>query len=92
MAYVSANVDIELSDIDTDDLVEEICLRIQGSTKPLSNKQIKTLKLEFQKLENSLFGLGETININNLEDRIKYEHLASVWHKYSSSQMQNLLP
>lgn len=93
MAYVTTSVDIELDDIDTDDLIEEVCSRMEMSgSKKLTKEQMSRLRTDFEMLANSLYGLGDAIKVNTLEDRMKYEHLASVWNKYNSSQMESLLP
>jgi len=92
MAYVS--VDIDMSDIDTDELVDEVCRRIKkAGRKSLSEKEKKQIKDDFSELNGLLSNNVVTnIEINTLEDKIKYEHLKSVFNKYSSAQIEKLLP
>jgi len=97
MGYISVKVeaDIDLDEIDTDDLVEEICCRLKrfGSRKSLSDKEKKDIKESLSDLEDSLnISPVESIEIKTLDDKMKVEHFSSVFHKYTSSQIENLLP
>jgi len=84
MGYVSVEVDIDLDEIDNDDLVKECCRRI--SRIILSDSQKKDLR-------DALSIMPEDgIKIKTLEDKIKFEHLCKIFNKYTSSQIENLLP
>lgn len=88
-----ATIEIDLEDIRTHDLLEEVCDRISGTSyKQLSIKDKNSLKLEFQDLATALYSLGDAIPMDSLEDKMKYEHLSKVWNKYSSTEIENLLP
>lgn len=95
MPYVSVDVDIDLDDIDTDDLVEEICRRLKKTVgrKCLSFKEKKELKESYAELAELLsMTPSEHIEIKTLDDKMKYEHLAKVFNRYHSSDIQRLLP
>jgi hypothetical protein len=97
MGYISVEVDIDIDlyEIDTDDLVEEICRRLKsfGSKKSLSDKEKKDIKESLSDLEDSLnISPVESIEIKTLDDKMKVEHFSSVFYKYTSSQIENLLP
>lgn len=95
MPYVSVDVDIDLDEIDTEDLVEEICRRLRknGVRKTLSDKQKADLKESYAELGEALSMLPiESIEVKTLDDKMKYKHLASVFNKYTSSQIESLLP
>jgi len=67
MPSISVNVDIDMDEIDTDDLVEEICRRFRriGSRKSLSDEQKKELKESFADLGKTLLmAPTETMEIN----------------------------
>jgi|GEM_PF-6461378 len=94
MPYVS--IDIDLDEIDTEDLVEELCDRLKRDfgRKALTDDQKKDLKETFGPMMESL-GLvpsSDILQIKTLEDRIKYEHLAKVFSKYQVSHIQQALP
>ncbi len=93
MPYVS--VDIDMSDLDTDDLVNELCRRLekQNSRKSLSDKEKKQLKESLIEL-NEMLSLTptESIEIKTLDDKLKYEHIAEVFTKYPLWEIQSKLP
>ena len=94
MAYL--NIDIDLDDIDTDDLVEEICKRIKiskDSYKSLKDDEIKELKECYADLSKVLLtGEFKGIRIESLDDTMKHEYLAKVFSKYSLREIEVLLP
>ena len=95
MGYISVEVDIDLDEIDTDDLVEEICRRLRraGGRKSLSDKEKKDIKESLSDLNDALSNAPlENIEIKTLDDKMKFEHFSSVFYKYTSSQIENLLP
>jgi hypothetical protein len=95
MGYISVEVDIDLDEIDTNDLVEEICRRLRraGGRKSLSDKEKNELKESLSDLNDALSNAPlENIEIKTLDDKMKVEHFSSVFHKYTSSQIENLLP
>lgn len=91
MAYI----DIDLDDIDTEDLVEEIIkrLRYTHGKKAVKKEEIKelieTISPLLEKL--SLFEIP-AIECNSLDDKMKIEHLTNVFQKYTLSEIQNRLP
>lgn len=93
MPYV--NVEIDLDEIDTNELVEECCRRLkkEGSRKSLTDKQKKELKESYYELAEVLsMTPSKGIDIKTLSDKIKYEHLSNVFEKYSLTQIQSKLP
>jgi len=84
MATVS--VDIDMDEIDTDDLIEEIGKRIQSKYDKPSKEQKKELLEYLQADENSVH------EIVTLNDMLKVEHFNNVVNKYSLAEIQNLLP
>ena len=67
MAYVQ--IDIDMSELDTDDLVEEICERV----KYIKGENMKKLKEHFMPLlEEINMTRDGSIEIKSLEDKIKY--------------------
>lgn len=93
MPYIS--VDVDLDDIDTDDLVEEICRRLKRTSgrKTLSDKEKQDLKESFSELADVLkMTPTESIEIKTLDDKMKYDHFARVFNKYHSSQVESMLP
>jgi len=95
MPYVSVYVDIDLDEIDTDDLVEEICRRLRKNSrrKPLSEKEKKELKESYAELGEALsMAIVESIEVKTLDDKMKYEHLVKVFNKYTLSYIERVLP
>lgn len=95
MAYVSVDVEIDVNEIDTDDLVNEVCRRLKNKVgiKALSQDEIEELKESYTELANALdMQPTEHIEIKTLDDKIKYEHLANIFSKYSATQIETLLP
>jgi hypothetical protein len=93
MAYIS--VDVDLDDIDTDELCNELARRIRSThfKKGLSAEQKKQLKQDMGQLFRELkIPVDKSISINTLDERMKYEHLVIVFDKYNLSQIQTLLP
>jgi hypothetical protein len=91
MAYVN----IDLDEIDTDDLVSEICRRMHrmSGEKKLSSCEKMLVKKYYSKLTQALpFTPISIIEIKSLDDKMKYEHLSGVFAKYSLPQIENLLP
>ena len=91
----TVEVEVDMSDLETYELVDEICSRFKlgkASRKALTDKQKIDLKTDLQPIFESLFGSGDLIEVKTLEDKMKYEHIASVWNKYTSSQIEKLLP
>ena len=93
MPYV--HVDIDLDEIDTDDLVDELTKRIESerTTKKPSEKDRKRLKESFSEIIKAI-GVSpmKKLEIKTLDDKIKYEHILKVFSKYSSSDFETKLP
>jgi hypothetical protein len=87
MAYIE--VDVDLDCFDTDDIVDELISRLkyQKGRKSLTDKQKQEMSNEFLNL---LPVKG--IEIKSLEDKLKFEHFANVFHRYSISDIENRLP
>jgi ATP-dependent Lon protease len=92
MPYIQ--VDIELDEFDTDDLVQELTSRIKASgRKRLTDKQKAELMEDLKDLNRAL-GLADdsAISVKTLDDKMKIEHLASVWNRYNSIEIEQRLP
>lgn len=89
------NVDIDLYDIDTDDLVEECCNRLNSKSyrKSVSDAEKKDLKEAVLKLckEMAINPIGDDL-VKTLDDRMKVEHFVKVFHKYTIADIERLLP
>lgn len=95
MPTVLVNVDVDLDDIDTDDLVDEMCRRIKQSygKKSLSDKEKNQIRSAFAELWTAIsFNTFDKIEIKTLDDKMKYEHLSKVFGKYNSSQIEEMIP
>ena len=81
MAYVT--VDIDMDELDTDEMVDELQRRLDRDRTPDSEKK-------------QILELGSNTSvwfeIKTLEDKLKMVHLQSVFKKYSISELQKLLP
>lgn len=90
------SVDIDLDEIDTDDLVEEVCRRLKRDFQrrsALTSKEKEDIKEAITPLnEILLITPTKIIEIKTLEDKMKYDHLSSVWSRYSSAQIESALP
>lgn len=93
MAYVQ--VDLDLDELETYDLVEEVVNRLKRGfgRQELSKEQKSELKEAVSDLNKQLNCVADMQLPNaTLEDRMKIEHLQNVWGKYSSNQIETLLP
>jgi hypothetical protein len=92
MAYVE--VDIDIDEFDTSDLVDELVKRMkcQNTKKSLTQKQKDELKETLSEL-NKVLSLAPVngIEIKTLDDKIKFEHIANVFNRYSIYQLEQLL-
>lgn len=92
MAYV--NVDVDMSDFDTDELVDELVKRFQSTrvTKKLTAKQIGEIKRSVEDLLPFL-NMGDYKGVPNetLEDKMKRDAILSVWDKLTSFQIEERL-
>ena len=92
MSYVT--VEIDLDEIDTDDLVRELCDRLKAygrrKLKDDDRKEIAEL-IEKLNIGFSVFD-GYNIQLKTIDDKMKIEHLSNVWNKYTSFQMEEKLP
>ena len=87
MPYI--NVDIDLDEFDLDDLIHEVLNRLRKATP----KQKKELKDEAIEILEAVDEKSDTlIEVKSLDDKIKYEHLKKVFNKYSTPQLEALIP
>lgn len=91
MPYVE--VDVDLDEFETSELVDEVLKRLKkvSGGKTVDEKKRIELKIAVQDLA-SFFGVPDEMNINSLDDKLKYEHLVSVFNKYTLAQIQERLP
>jgi hypothetical protein len=87
----TVSVDVDLEDIDTDDLVSELCSRMKRKCVSANDK--KELQETFRNSFNSVLDLPEVdVQVRTLDDRMKAEHLTKVWDKYNSAEFEKLMP
>lgn len=99
MAYIE--VDIDLSEFDTDDLISELSYRISkysfSSRKGFSKEKQDELK---KKILNDFCDIPELIGleiiegfeVKTLDDKMKIEHIINIFNKYSLSYIESVLP
>lgn len=75
MPYIRVNVD--LSDLDDDDLVDEVISRMDDLPKE-----------ESRKLRLALFEFDVEFPSGSLEDEMKKEFLAEVWNDFTAAQLE----
>ena len=93
MSYIT--VDVYLDEFETEELIEEIVKRFKTfkTRKQVTDAQKQVMRDEFTPLLQELnISLLPKIKVLSLDDKMKYEHIASIWNKYTSSQIENLLP
>ena len=92
MTYIS--VDINMSEIDTDDLIDELQRRLERDRdKLIRTKSYERFKVVYDDFS-SLLERHEAINIGDgtLEGDLKLKHIQTVFNKYSLSQLEQLIP
>lgn len=83
MPYI--DVDIDLDEFETSDLLGELTKRIEQNRpgrKGVSEKQVEAFKKSIQE---AMAGadLRGRLPIDNMDDKLKMEHLERVWRKYN---------
>lgn len=92
MATITTEVEVDIEDFETYELVDELTSRMKGfSRKKITEKEIKSLKLDFDDLAKKLC-YHSTLPVKTLDDKIKLEHLEKVWDKYPSWEIEKRLP
>lgn len=99
MAYIE--VDVDLSEFNTNEIIDELISRLNNSRARLKkqvnkediDKVKKVILSDFADIP-ELIGTESVdgFELNTLDDKMKMEHLVHVWNKYSLSQIQYLLP
>lgn len=92
MAYIE--VDVDLDEFDTHEIVSECIARLNPKHwKKLSGKQQKEMNDLVIELCDEL-GITNTsaLPVKTLDDQIKIEHLSKVFNKYTSTQIEQMLP
>jgi hypothetical protein len=80
---ISVDVDVNLDEFDTDDLVEEIISRIKS--KDLSDEDIEDLKRELRMSDR------KSTKHYTLEDIMKDEVVSEAWNRLTSAQFEERL-
>jgi hypothetical protein len=89
MSYIT--VDVDMGEFETYELLDELKKRIKRGVKNLSHERRKEIKDSVDELNNQLSGIVG-FEVKTLEDRMKYEHISKVFHKYHSSFIEKVLP
>ena len=95
MAYVTVDVDIELDEFSTEEIINELINRLEKTARnstAMSQKQKDRLRVELEDLNKKLFDTKSDLPIVSLNDRMKVEHLRSVWDKYPPQELECRLP
>lgn len=91
MAYIQ--IDVDLDEFDTEELADELISRVgKYGEKGLSDKEKNKLANDLAPLFKKITKTPEGIPCESLDDQIKLEHLKKVWGKYTSFQIEKLLP
>jgi hypothetical protein len=93
MAYVT--VDINMDDIDTSELVDEIIDRIKSHRrrKSITPDDKKKIKEELDELYLELAATPELPpEIKTLDDKLKMAHIKKVWGKYAYYEVEQRIP
>jgi hypothetical protein len=90
---VTTDVEIDLEDIDTYDLVNELISRIgRFKRQQLTGKKLEALRSDFAELAEKLNLPENSLHVRTLEDKLKIEHFQEVWQKYSLTEIESRLP
>jgi hypothetical protein len=90
---MTVTAEVELDDIDTYELVNELVSRIgRFKRKPMTERQIESLRSDFAELAEKLNFTSDGFLPKTLDDKLKLEHLSNVWQRYSLSEIELLLP
>lgn len=95
MVTKTVEVEVDLDEFDTDNIVDELISRINRSwsRKQLTGAQKKQLLETIEPLFEELSPLAEIgIEINTIDDEMKRDHIAKVWNKYTPIQFEQLIP
>ena len=93
MPYIE--IAVELDEFDLEDLIEEVCSRI--STKRNTSKIAVVYRAKLKEAAKLLLeeinpNSSNLIEINSIDNQAKYDHIYSVFEKYSVSDFERLLP
>ena len=84
MGYVNIMAEIDLSDIDDSDLVDEL------TDRDLNDRLVKSIRETFGNDEKQV--IINNPKMSNLADRMKYEYLMKIFDKYNLADIERLLP
>lgn len=79
------DVEIDIDEFDTDEIVSETINRIGSKWNKVSDEQLKELR-EALNIPNAHF------RTPSLRESLKYEHLVEIFEQYSLEEIQELLP
>lgn len=90
---ISVDVDIDLDQFDTEDLVQELISRIRYNCRrkgEMTEKQKERIRNEIKQISSVLEEVP-MFRKKSLDDVMKIELLNSVWDKYTSFQLEKIL-
>ena len=76
------SIDLDEGDLENSDVISEVKSRLQNGFTPSQKQQLLTI----------LHLNGEQIKNETLDDSMKIQHLVSIWDKYTSADIEKLLP
>jgi hypothetical protein len=91
MAYIE--VDVNLDEFDTSDLVSEVLDRLKrDGRKRLSEQEKKDVKEVFADFAKELGLPQNEVIVTTLDANIKLEYLMQAFHKYSLAELEQRIP
>jgi len=90
MASLSVEVDVDLDEFDTDEIITELLYRLKNE-KSKTRERYKNELDDLKKLLRLPTGRSD-VQIKTLDDQMKFDHFMKVFSKYASAQIEQLLP
>jgi len=85
MAYVE--VEVDLDEFDDDEIFDEAILRINRAKKVSSKDKLMQV---LQPYIDEFASAG--LSIKTYDDKAKLEHISKIWDKYTSFEIEKLIP
>lgn len=79
-------VEFDMDDFDTSEIIDE--LQIRKNKSDITTKELQSIA----DIVGFKTGQDDSIKIQSLSDKIKFEHICKIFNKYSSQQIESALP